>query len=266
MGSNEMQRGYDDTGHLKQMAAGLVVRTFGSVDEAAKAVLGEDGGSNVDRLRRKFREQRWYEKGLAEYMDAEIASRGLIPEPRYHRMLRGVSEAVATPVETMRRISSSVIDKVRPRPAGSMVAVSLATTVLFAAAASGIIAMEHAMLAAVASSIATLVLWADRTSERVTARTASIHLVGLGLLSALLVAGFGLFDPSAAFTLGSEQGALAAAGGLTVMGVYATGFIGTQTRRSGTRKSLEVSCLIAALAIFSQIGTAIVVLDIGLPA
>jgi hypothetical protein len=78
MDSENKQRGYDDSALLKRMAEGLISREFGSVDEAAKGVLGEDTGSNVDRLRRKFREQGWYEKGLNDYVEVQIAGRGLI--------------------------------------------------------------------------------------------------------------------------------------------------------------------------------------------
>jgi hypothetical protein len=71
-------RGYDDTQMLSDMARGMFSRRYGSVDEAAKAVAGEDGGSNVDRLRRKFRTEGWFEKGLNEYVEATIKARGLV--------------------------------------------------------------------------------------------------------------------------------------------------------------------------------------------
>lgn len=75
MNSQQENKGYDDRFRLREMAIGVVTRRFGSVDEAAKSVLGEEAGSNVDRLRRKFREQQWYERGLKEYVDAEIERR-----------------------------------------------------------------------------------------------------------------------------------------------------------------------------------------------
>jgi hypothetical protein len=72
-----------------EMADGMVTRRFDSVEEAVKTVLGESGGSNVDRLRRKFREQGWYERGLDAYVQAEIARRqeGVNPDmlPRQNR-------------------------------------------------------------------------------------------------------------------------------------------------------------------------------------
>lgn len=65
-------RGYDDTAYLSEMSKGIVSRRFTSVDEAARTVLGEKSGSNVDRLRRKFRDQKWYERGLQAYVAEEI--------------------------------------------------------------------------------------------------------------------------------------------------------------------------------------------------
>jgi hypothetical protein len=50
------RRGYDDNDNLNKMAAGLTDGTFTSVHQAARLVLDEPGGPNVDRLRRKFRE------------------------------------------------------------------------------------------------------------------------------------------------------------------------------------------------------------------
>jgi hypothetical protein len=54
--SMKTNRGYDDTKSLLMMATGLADGTYSSVHHAARAVLSEPGGPNVDRLRRKFRE------------------------------------------------------------------------------------------------------------------------------------------------------------------------------------------------------------------
>lgn len=261
MSGNEMQRGYDDTRYLTEMASGLVSRRYASVDEAAKAVLCEDAGSNVDRLRRKFREQGWYEKGLAAHVEAEIASRGLITEPGYHRAARHLIQTMRAPIESLRRMKSAAPPIAAIRPKTSLMAFSLATTILFAAATSGLVGMSTALLIAVFCCVAILVAWADKTSETATSLTARIHLCGLGILTASLVALFGYFDAAPEFTMGSSQGALAASIGLTIMGVYSTSFIGTRTRQAGTRKTLEVGCLIAALSALSQLGTAILVHD-----
>jgi hypothetical protein len=261
MSGNEMQRGYDDTEYLTEMATGLVSRRYSSVDEAAKAVLCEDAGSNVDRLRRKFRAQNWYEKGLAAHVEAEIAGRGLIAEPGYHRTARKLLLTVMAPLESLRRVKSVAAPMSAIRPKTSLMAFSLATTVLFAAATSGIVDMSTVLLMAVFCCVAILVAWADKTSEAVTAQTARIHLCGLGVLTASLVAVFGHFDAAPEFTMGSSQGALSTSIGVTIMGVYSTSFIGTRTRLAGTRKTLEVGLLIAALSVFSQLGTAILIHD-----
>jgi hypothetical protein len=98
MDSENKQRGYDDSALLKRMADGLVSREFSSVDEAAKAVLGEDTGSNVDRLRRKFREQGWYERGLNDHVEAQILERGLIKPNMGARFCVRVEEAFRNPM------------------------------------------------------------------------------------------------------------------------------------------------------------------------
>ncbi|TLX16097.1 hypothetical protein [Rhizobium sp. MHM7A] len=105
MDSENKQRGYDDSALLKRMADGLVSREFGSVDEGAKAVLGEDTGSNVDRLRRKFREQGWYEKGLEDYVEAQIAERGLIQPNFGAKLCVRAEEACRNPMPVLNRLS-----------------------------------------------------------------------------------------------------------------------------------------------------------------
>jgi hypothetical protein len=74
-------RGYDDQALLERMAVGIMTRDFSSVDEAARQVLGEDAGANVDRLRRKFRSEAWFEKGLQMHVEEEIKKRGLVSAP-----------------------------------------------------------------------------------------------------------------------------------------------------------------------------------------
>jgi hypothetical protein len=263
MTGTTMQRGYDDTGYLRDMAEGLVVRTWGSVDEAAKAVLGEEGGSNVDRLRRKFREQNWYERGLSAHVEAEIARRGLSKTPGWLAAAVKVRSACFAPFQTV----SAAAGVARARfvsgpPNNSMVAFSLATTLAFVAAASGAVTMEHALTAVVGCSLVLLGAWADRTSMTAAARTACLHLAGLAGLTFAVVAAFAFVHPSTSFTLGSSEGAMAAAAGMTTMGLYATSFVGAKTRRSGTRSNIEVACLIAALAIVSQVGTAVMIHDV----
>lgn len=66
------QRGYDDTTLLAEMAKGIIECRYSSVDGAAKRVLGEAAGSNVDRLRRKFRQGQWLEKGRDAWLKEQL--------------------------------------------------------------------------------------------------------------------------------------------------------------------------------------------------
>lgn len=69
---NEKTRGYDDSDLLKQMADGIFEGKFSSVSEAAKHVLREDGGSNVDRLRRKYRDERWFDRAKQSFINENL--------------------------------------------------------------------------------------------------------------------------------------------------------------------------------------------------
>lgn len=265
MSGNAMQRGYDDTTYLTEMAAGLVSRKFNSVDEAAKAVLAEDGGSNVDRLRRKFREQGWYEKGLAAHVEAEIKRRGLVPEAAYLKVVRRALKTTASPGQSVVRAWVGLQDRYAKRPATSLVTFSLATTLLIAAAASGAVSISTVLVLAVICCVGLLTGWTDRTSETASPRLASIHLGLMSIILGSLITAFGYIEPDPLYTMGSAQGALTATIGFSLIGVYATSFIGSQTRRAGTRNSLEVKLLIASLAVLSQVGTALLLLDTSFP-
>lgn len=257
------QRGYDDTGYLQEMAKGLIVRTWGSVDEAAKAVLGEEAGSNVDRLRRKFREQNWYERGLTDHVEAEIRRRGLTKVPAWLMAARRVREACLAPFQTAEAAGAALRRRfLAEPPKGSLLVVSVGTTLLFSAAAAGAVAMQDAMAVVVGSTLLISGVWADRASAGTEARTACLHLAALAALTAAVVAAFALVSPSELWTFGSSQGTLAAAAGMTLMGVYATSYVGTRTRRSGTRSTIEVASLIAAIAALSQAGTAVMIRDV----
>jgi hypothetical protein len=104
MDSENKQRGYDDRALLKRMADGLVSREFGSVDEAAKSVLGEESSSNVDRLRRKFREQGWYERGLNDHVEAQIAARGLVKPNFGAKICIWIENAFRDPLPVLERL------------------------------------------------------------------------------------------------------------------------------------------------------------------
>lgn len=102
-------RGYDDTKYLEAMGQGIMAGEFSSVEQAARAVLGEVSGSNVDRLRRKFRKEGWFVKSRDEYVRAlrygpkpRIAFEG---DPRsWAYPLRGAPRFWKNPVAHARRI------------------------------------------------------------------------------------------------------------------------------------------------------------------
>lgn len=265
MESITTKRGYDDTGYLKQMAAGLVVRTWGSVDEAAKAVLGEEAGSNVDRLRRKFREQSWYERGLSEHVEREIARRGLSSPPAWLSVTSTAASAFLSPFATLTTFVRKLDNVLRSaRPGGGATFASLAATLMMVAAASGTLSMSLAVTTLVSVSVLLLIVWADRTSTTAAVNPAKAcwHMGGLAFLMVFVVVFFAVLDPTAAYTLGSSQGAMAASAGMTALGTYATGFVGARTRGDGTRSRMEIRCVIAALATISQIGTLLMIHDI----
>jgi hypothetical protein len=262
MSINDTSRCYPDDKYLKEMAAGVISKRFGSVDEAAKAVLNEEAGSNVDRLRRKFREQDWFARGLAEYVEAEIASRGLIKEPGPLRLFRSLRGTLAFPGRLKRKtwLSGMAVMK-ESRPKTPTAAVTFAAAGLIGLMASGVVTATTALMLALSSALFTAVFWADRASEFADRRQARSHLTAMTLATAAAVVSFGYASPDAAYTLGSFAGSVAAAFGLTSLGVYVTSYISVEAHRAGRRKTFEVSALIVALSILSQSGTALLAYD-----
>lgn len=262
MSIDDTTRGYDDTNYLKEMAAGVISKRFSSVDEAAKAVLNEEGGSNVDRLRRKFREQDWYARGLAEYVEAEIASRGLIEEPGHLRFFRSVRGTLLFPSRLKRKTWTNGIAVAKDaRPTTPTVVVAVAAAVLIGLMGSGAVSAASAIMVALAGALFAGVFWADRASELADRQQAWSHLTAMSLATVTAVIGFGYASPDATYTLGSFAGSVSAALGLTALGVYLTSYISVGARRAGRRKTFEVSALIIALSILSQSGTALLAYD-----
>lgn len=262
MSANDTTRGYPDDKYLKEMAAGVISKRFGSIDEAAKAVLNEEAGSNVDRLRRKFREQDWFSKGLAEYVEAEIASRGLIEEPKHIRFFRNLQNTLLIPSRLKRASWMNGVTVVKEaRPTASTAFVAVAAAMLVGLMASGAVAASTALMVALAGALFAGVFWADRASELADSQQARRHLSAISLATITAVVGFGYSSPDAAFTLGSFAGSVAAALGLTALGVYLTSYVSVGARRAGRRKTFEVSALIIALTILSQSGTALLAYD-----
>lgn len=265
MNTNETTKGYDDSASLKAMADGIITRRFNSVDEAAKAVLGEEAGSNVDRLRRKYREQNWHEKGLSAFVEAEIARRNLIEAPAHMKLLKRLSGILASPTGTaLQAVTVSKRVLAATKPDGKTALPMVMATLLLAAVSVSAIPMIYAMAAFLGFTLFALTSWADRSSEEADSRSAGFVLSGMAGVVAALVGAFGLLSPNSAYSVGSMHGSIVLAIGLSVMGVYATSFISTRAVAAGRRKTFEVSALITTLAIMSQLGTAILAKDAGL--
>jgi hypothetical protein len=264
MNTVETIKGYDDSAYLQEMAGGIITRRFNSVDEAAKAVLGEDSGSNVDRLRRKYREQNWHEKGLASYVEAEIAKRNLITAPGHMMLLAQMKAAIASPAATA---SNSIIKAKRllgrTKPDGKTAIPMVVATLLLTGVSLSAIPLVYAMAAFLAFTLYSLTSWADRSGENSDGRTAGFVMSSIAAGIAALVGVFGAMSPSSAYSTGSMHGAITLAIGMSIIGVYATSFVSTRAIRVGRRKTFEVSALIVAIAAFSQIGTVIMAKEAG---
>lgn len=264
MNTSETIKGYDDSAYLKAMADGIITRQFNSVDEAAKAVLGEEGGSNVDRLRRKYREQNWHEKGLAAFVEAEIARRDLIAAPAHMKLLHALRTRLASPMTTaVQAFTASKQVLTTTKPDGKTALPMAVATLLLAGVSISVIPMIYAMAAFLAFTLFALTSWADRSSETADARKAGFILSAMAGSVAALVGAFGLLSPNSDYSVGSMHGSITLAIGLSVIGVYATSFVSTRAAAAGRRKTFEVSALIIALAIMSQTGTVILAKDAG---
>lgn len=83
--------GYDDSKELLKMAKGLRSGMYSSVEQAAKAVLEDPRQSNVDRLRRKFRDQNWRNRFAT------------VDTPTFRDCLTIIRRRMGTPKATVRR-------------------------------------------------------------------------------------------------------------------------------------------------------------------
>jgi hypothetical protein len=101
-------RGYDDTKELMEMAVGIFDGRFKSVDHAARSVLPDPKQSNVDRLRRKFREQDWMDKGREEFLRQSLEpDRAEASQPTRHsdaEYIRAVQLRLRHPADTIKAI------------------------------------------------------------------------------------------------------------------------------------------------------------------
>jgi hypothetical protein len=101
-------RGYDDTKELMEMAVGIFDGRFKSVDHAARSVLPDPKQSNVDRLRRKFREQDWMDKGREEFLRQSLEpDRAEASQPARHsdaEYLRAIRLRLRHPMDSVTAI------------------------------------------------------------------------------------------------------------------------------------------------------------------
>lgn len=99
-------RGYDDTAELMEMAIGIFDGRFKSVENAARSVLSNPTQSNVDRLRRKFRQQDWMNKGRQEFLrrslEPDVVQSGR--EATFSEYVRVIPVRLRHPVTTIRAI------------------------------------------------------------------------------------------------------------------------------------------------------------------
>lgn len=245
MTDTELQiRGYDDRPFLKEMADGLVVRKYASVDEAAKSVLAEPGGSNVDRLRRKFREQNWYERGLKDYVEAEMARQGSYDEATSPEVPEEVTSAGRRYSGMQALIAGAGLLFVgQVKIAGAMVFLLVAVAMMAVAAANDLIDIAFLVAGSVTIAAIALMSWVGTTSVSASATQA---VVSVTCLTAGTLSGVWLFAttlPHSGFTFGSVPGTFIGSIGLSLIGAYIGFFLWdrpTSSSRKGVTKALSI--------------------------
>lgn len=217
-------RGYDDAPLLRAMAKDLVERKYSSVDEAAKGVLNEPAGSNVDRLRRKFREQNWYEIGLNDFVEAEIARRAVVAD----------DQATVKPSQ-----SSDLIYKALNAASvnGTVMLVIFSMTSLVVAAAFQLVYIELVALGMSCVTFVLLALWAEKSAKTSSWVMSGFHLALLVLVTAVSVVAFANLTPNNTFLLGSIFGTYACAAGLMLIGFYASALLLRMTKFESKEKT-----------------------------
>ncbi len=104
--TNSRTRGYDDTRELMEMAVGIFDGRFKSVDHAARSVLADPKQSNVDRLRRKFRQQDWMDRGREEFLRQSLEPEDVddCPSATFSDHVRVIGLRLGHPLTTVRAI------------------------------------------------------------------------------------------------------------------------------------------------------------------
>lgn len=247
-------RGYDDSPYLKEMADGIISRRFASVDEAAKAVLDEEAGSNVDRLRRKFREQNWYERGLNDYVEAEINRRAVeapaaVTEPEFVTASgRPMSKAGVVVTKTMRKLTDEFA------PTATLGFVGAGITAALAAVGMRPMSIAPILTASFFVSLLGMMIWAHRAASKATPIQACLHLASMSAFFVALVVGLRSAVPDPSFFAGSLPGTAVIAFAAFVFSNYVSELVAAYGRRSGRAKSPEIFALTALIAAVGGLG------------
>jgi hypothetical protein len=241
-------RGYDDSRYLKEMADGIIIRRFASVEDAAKTVLGEETGSNIDRLRRKFREQNWYERGLNDYVDAEINRRSAdIENPGPDAWFVNAKGEPMGPRE-ITAVKAFLAGVGQITPTGFLAFAGVAATGLLAAMHMRSMDIGTMLTALGVLSATGMLLWARAAAARASRNVAAAHLISLVTLFGLLIAAMVRLVPDTRFTLGSLPGSALFALGAATGAVYVVERIRRHAKGQGRKNAPETLYLCAAIA------------------
>jgi hypothetical protein len=245
------QRGYDDTTYLTEMAEGMVTRRFASVEDAAKTVLDETGGSNVDRLRRKFREQGWYERGLESYVQAEIARRREDATPELVSVSKPIENLESKPLG---RWFFEKFGGVRVLAGGFVAFVGVTLTVQSGLAQSGLAKASEVTMSLAIYTFLGLCVLAGYAGHKARGWGITVHLVVLFAMQHWAVRTLSTAFPDDFFSFRSAPGSLAFSMGMTVMGVYVFSAVEAWSKRAGKQKSPEFAALSLAIMLISLFG------------
>jgi hypothetical protein len=244
-------RGYDDSPYLKEMADGVIVRKYASVEDAAKSVLGEDSGSNVDRLRRKFREQHWYERGLNDYVDAEINRRGVDTAAPSHDPWFVNSKGVPMSDREIRvvKIMLAMFRQITPTASmafGGMVAAFIACALYMRSVEPGVVLAPMAGL-----SVLGMAIWAFKAGLTSGVRKAAVDIGALVAFFGALTYAMNQMVPDPNYNTGSLPGSGLLAIGVSVIYLYLMAFVDQRFRKAGRANSPECIALAVAMSAVS---------------
>jgi hypothetical protein len=228
-----MTRGYDDS--------------ISSVDEAARSVLGEDAGSNVDRLRRKFREQGWYERGLADYVEAEIIRRTQEPTTDVSRHLTVDEQGRATRTFPNAWFQGLHTAGSELKSTCTMAFLSVVTTTALYVGLlhPGVLVPATALSCFI--SLAALLSWIASVAKNASMGAAIRHIVSLATLFATVVFAVHGAERGHGVAVNSATGSFVVAVGMIVIGMYCAERLAGYSKSRGRKGTLEYT--IASLLI-----------------